>query len=104
MRRPKEGPSPPTAGDQKKLQKSRLELVGLVRLSWGLFCLENCQVHCSLGDRLTIANPASMGGRVILVNGNKTPAATGSPTVLYLDTDAGQAVRNTGAGGEREIE
>ncbi len=33
---------------------------------------------------LTIASPASIGGRVTLSTGNNTPAATGSPTVLYL--------------------
>ena len=33
---------------------------------------------------LTIAPPARAGGRVTLRTGKRTPAATGSPTVLYL--------------------
>lgn len=45
---------------------------------------------------LTIASPASMGGRVILSNGKNAPAATGSPTVLYLDDEAGAEVWNSG--------
>lgn len=56
-----------------------------------------CALAAACLECLTIAPPASIGGRVTSSKGNRTPAAIGSPTLLYLDDGA-----HTGQGAGRE--